>query len=204
MPLVPSSPPDEADPVRCATFPPSRRATTTISPSRVAAAGGAVRARSASRARVDPPAGHARGPTRAAARSLTPPPLPSARAPASARRSGAIFGLVPSTSAGDHRASPRPSPGGGFGAYPSPGGHHPGMFANENGAEYTQYECVPPTRDPPPTAPVRELPTSAPNRVGYTRHSLHPLGPSVPSRPRPPPRAYTHHPLPRTTLSSSP
>ena len=158
MPLVPSSdPPDEADPVRCATFPPSRARNNDD----LAVAGRGPRRRRPRAFRVARARRSTRGSRpRTLARLCAfadPPAPPLAPTPASARRSGAIFGLVPSTSAGDHRASPRPSPGGGFGAYSSPGGHHPGMFTTENGAEYTQYECVPPTRAPL-HAPVREYP----------------------------------------------
>ena len=112
----------------------SARATTTI----LAVAGQRRRRRRprlfrVARARVDPPAGLACVPSRVRGLQLTPraPSRPPPPPPAGRRdfRSGSVF-----ANQHDHRASPRPSPGGGFGATPAPRGHgNPGR-TTENGA----------------------------------------------------------------------
>ena len=185
MPLVPSSDPqDEADPVRCATFPPSRRATTTISPSRVAAAGGAVRARSASRALVDPPAGLARVPSRASARSLTPPPLPSRPPPpppaGPARFSDWCRQPPPVITA----PRPVPPPAAGSGPTPAPADTTPGCSPPRTAPNTPSTSAFPPRAPPPPRAGPRitHLPAEP---LGNTRHSPHPFDAFVAVGPRP-------------------
>ena len=66
------------------------------------------------------------------------------------------------------------------------------MFTTENGAEYTQYECVPPRA--PPSTRRSEIPTSAPNRWGTLVISASSDALSR-SALAPPPRVYAHHPL---------
>ena len=203
MPLVPSSdPPDEADPVRCATFPRLSRATTTISPSEVAAPVGAVHARSASRARVDPPAGLARVPSRASARLLTPPAPPSRPPPPPPAGPARFFDWCRQPP--PVITAPRPvPPGGGFGAYSSPGGHH------ARDVHHRERRRIHPVRVRSPHArrsTRRSENYPPPRRTAGKGRSL--SASFRRARPRsalaPPPRVYAHHPLPSTSILTRP
>ena len=144
MPLVRSNDaPDSADPVRCASPPCFKPSSMLFFPAQPGFSSDESRPRSLPRR-----ANGAPGPYPAAdiassprvASVLAPSVADARRLSRITRRSGAIFGLVPSTGAPPHDAHPG-SPGGGFGGSPYGGGGSYGGDTRET-QQYTDYQCV--------------------------------------------------------------
>ena len=143
MPLVRSNDaPDSADPVRCASPPRSNRRQCFFSrPTGFSSDGSRPRSlpRRANGASGPYPAADIASSPRVAS-VLAPSVADARRLSRITRRSGAIFGLVPSTGAPPHDAHPG-SPGGGFGGSPYGGGGSYGGDTRET-QQYTDYQCV--------------------------------------------------------------
>ena len=144
MPLVRSNDaPDSADPVRCASPPCFKPSSMLFFPAQPGFSSDESRPRSLPRR-----ANGAPGPYPAAdiassprvASVLAPSVADARRLSRITRRSGAIFGLVPSTGAPPHDAHPG-SPGGGFGGSSYGGGGSYGGDTRET-QQYTDYQCV--------------------------------------------------------------
>ena len=105
------------------------------------------------------------------------------------RRSGAIFGLVPSTGAPGPDAAAHPgSPGGGFGGSPyGPGGSYGGDTRETQ--QYTDYQCVH-ARIPPTSPDASRRARCASNQISPTR-ALRTIAPPTIRVVISPPRLFT-------------
>ena len=187
MPLVRSNDaPDSADPVRCAS-PPCFKPSTMLffPPNRVSSDESRPRSlpRRANGAPGPYPAADIASSPRVAS-VLAPSVADARRLSRITRRSGAIFGLVPSTGAPPHDAHPG-SPGGGFGGSSYGGGGSYGGDTRET-QQYTDYQCVrSPVLPQLPTLRARWPCAVALNCNGRPSARLAPIAPEIASRPTP-------------------
>jgi len=189
MPLVRSNDaPDSADPVRCTILQTDARPLPFFPPNRVSSDGSRPRGRSMDAVgALDP------DPAADTASRLPLAPIlavSTADAPLSprvTRRSGAIFGLVPSTGAPPHDAHPG-SPGGGFGGSPYGGGGSYGGDTRET-QQYTDYQCVH-ARIPPTSPDASRRARCASNQISPTR-TLRTIAPPTIRVVISPPRLFT-------------
>lgn len=183
MPLVRSNDaPDSADPVRCAILQTDARPLPFFPPNRVSSDGSRPRGRSMDAVgAIDP------DPAADTASRLPLAPIlavSTADAPLSprvTRRSGAIFGLVPSTGAPGPDAAALPgSPGGGFGGSPyGPGGSYGGDTRETQ--QYTDYQCVH-ARIPPTSPDASRRARCASNQISTNPRASNDRPPDDPRR----------------------